>query len=62
MNETTTPLSSFERMLGRAATERERDQLRRVQAELGLHENERFGSSSSLFNTTRASIGNSRRR
>jgi hypothetical protein len=40
MNETTTPLSSFERMLGRAATERERDQLRRVQAELGLHEND----------------------
>jgi len=40
MTETTTPLSSFERMLGRAATERERDQLRRVQAELGLHEND----------------------
>jgi hypothetical protein len=40
MNETTTPLSSFERILGRAATERERDQLRRVQAELGLHEND----------------------
>ena len=27
-------------MLGRAATERERDQLRRVQAELGLREND----------------------
>ena len=40
MNETTAPLSSFERMLGRAATERERDQLRRVQAELGLQEND----------------------
>ena len=40
MNETTAPLSSFERMLGRAATERERDQLRRVQAELGLREND----------------------
>ena len=40
MTETTTPLSSFERMLGRAATERERDQLRRVQVELGLHEND----------------------
>ena len=40
MNETTTPLSSFERMLGRAATEHERDQLRRVQAELGLREND----------------------
>ena len=33
-------LSSFERLLGRAATERERDQLRRVQAELGLREND----------------------
>ena len=40
MNETTAPLSSFERMLGRAATERERDQLRRVQAELDLREND----------------------
>jgi hypothetical protein len=40
MNETTAPLSSFERLLGRAATERERDQLRRVQAELGLKEND----------------------
>jgi hypothetical protein len=40
MNETITPLSSFERMLGRAATERERDQLRRVQAELDLREND----------------------
>jgi len=40
MNETTAPLSSFERMLGRAATERERDQLRRVQVELGLREND----------------------
>jgi hypothetical protein len=40
MNEMTAPLSSFERMLGRAATERERDQLRRVQAELGLKEND----------------------
>jgi len=40
MDETTAPLSSFERMLGRAATERERDQLRRVQAELGLREND----------------------
>jgi len=40
MSETTAPLSSFERMLGRAATERERDQLRRVQAELGLREND----------------------
>ena len=34
------PLSSFERLLGRAATERERDQLRRVQAELGLRDND----------------------
>ncbi|GLI95194.1 hypothetical protein [Methylocystis echinoides] len=33
-------LSSFERLLGRAATERERDQLRRVQTELGLREND----------------------
>jgi len=40
MNETTAPLSSFERMLGRAATERERNQLRRVQAELDLREND----------------------
>ena len=40
MNETTAPLSSFERMLGRAATERERDQLRRVQVELDLREND----------------------
>ena len=40
MSETTAPLSSFERMLGRAATERERDQLRRVQAELDLREND----------------------
>jgi hypothetical protein len=40
MDEATAPLSSFERMLGRAATERERDQLRRVQAELGLREND----------------------
>jgi hypothetical protein len=40
MTETTAPLSSFERMLGRAATERERDQLRRVQAELDLREND----------------------
>jgi len=40
MSETTAPLSSFERMLRRAATERERDQLRRVQAELGLREND----------------------
>ncbi|KAF2991410.1 hypothetical protein OGR47_21550 (plasmid) [Methylocystis sp. MJC1] len=40
MNETTAPLSSFERMLGRATTERERDQLRRVQAELDLREND----------------------
>jgi hypothetical protein len=40
MNETTAPLSSFERMLGRAATERERDQLRRVQTELDLREND----------------------
>jgi hypothetical protein len=40
MNETKAPLSSFERMLGRAATERERDQLRRVQAELDLREND----------------------
>ncbi|ARN83956.1 hypothetical protein [Methylocystis bryophila] len=40
MDEATTPLSSFERMLGRAATERERVQLRRVQAELGLREND----------------------
>ena len=40
MHETTTPLSSFERLLGRAATERERDQLRRVQAELRLREND----------------------
>ena len=40
MDEATTPLSSFERMLGRAATERERDQLRRVQTELGLREND----------------------
>ena len=39
MNETA-PLSNFERLLGRAATERERDQLRRVQAELGLREND----------------------
>ena len=36
----TASLSSFESMLGRAATERERDQLRRVQAELGLREND----------------------
>jgi len=40
MDETTAPLSSFERLLGRMATERERDQLRRVQAELGLKEND----------------------
>ncbi|MGJ0510010.1 MAG: hypothetical protein ACR652_23350 [Methylocystis sp.] len=40
MNETTAPLSSFERMLGRAATEREREQLRRAQAALGLREND----------------------
>ena len=40
MNETTAPLSSFERMLGRAATEREREQLRRVQAALDLQEND----------------------
>jgi hypothetical protein len=40
MNETAAPLSSFARMLGRAATERERDQLRRVQAELDLREND----------------------
>jgi hypothetical protein len=40
MNETAAPLSSFERMLGRAATERERDQLRRVQTELDLREND----------------------
>jgi len=33
-------ISSFERLLGRAATERERDQLRRVQTELGLREND----------------------
>lgn len=40
MTDATTSLSSFERLLGRAATERERDQLRRVQAELGLREND----------------------
>ena len=40
MSETTAPLSSFERMLGRAATERERDQLHRIQAELDLREND----------------------
>ena len=40
MDETTAPLSSFERLLRRTATERERDQLRRVQAELGLKEND----------------------
>ena len=40
MSDDHAPLSSFERMLGRAATERERDQLRRVQAELGLREND----------------------
>jgi hypothetical protein len=40
MSDATMSLSSFERLLGRAATERERDQLRRVQAELGLREND----------------------
>jgi len=33
-------LSSFERLLGRAATESERDQLWRIQAALGLREND----------------------
>jgi len=40
MADATMPLSSFERLLGGAATERERDQLRRVQAELGLRDND----------------------
>ena len=40
MTNATNSLSSFERLLGRAATERERDQLRRVQAELGLRDND----------------------
>ncbi|HEY8162812.1 MAG TPA: hypothetical protein VIF34_11165 [Methylocystis sp.] len=40
MTDAATSLSSFERLLGRAATEREREQLRRVQAELGLREND----------------------
>ncbi len=40
MADATTTLSSFERLLGRAATESERDQLRRIQAALGLREND----------------------
>ncbi|WP_051133931.1 DUF6753 family protein [Methylocystis sp. ATCC 49242] len=40
MTDAATSLSSFERLLGRAATEREREQLRRVQSELGLREND----------------------
>jgi hypothetical protein len=40
MSDATMSLSSFERLLGRAATERERDQLRRVQTELGLRDND----------------------
>jgi hypothetical protein len=40
MTDPTTAISSFERLLGRAATESEREQLRRVQAELGLREND----------------------
>ncbi len=40
MTDATMSLSSFERSPGRAATERERDQLRRVQAEQGLREND----------------------
>ena len=63
MHETTTPLSSFERLLGRAATERERDQLRRVQAELRLRENDALWLVIfALQVTTRGSIGNFRRR
>jgi hypothetical protein len=40
MTDAAASLSSFERLLGRAATEREREQLRRVQSELGLREND----------------------
>jgi hypothetical protein len=40
MTDAATTISSFERLLGRAATESEREQLRRVQAELGLREND----------------------
>jgi hypothetical protein len=40
MTNAATTISSFERLLGRAATESEREQLRRVQAELGLREND----------------------
>jgi hypothetical protein len=40
MTDAATTISSFERLIGRAATESEREQLRRVQAELGLREND----------------------
>jgi hypothetical protein len=40
MTDATVSLSSFERLLGRAATETEREQLRRVQAALNLQEND----------------------
>ena len=40
MTDAATTISSFERLLGRTATESEREQLRRVQAELGLREND----------------------